>query len=211
MHAHDISHRLHNLIRLGTIAEVDHVRAQCRVKTGELLTDWLYWITLSAGAVRTWQPPTLGEQVVLLSPDGELTAGVVLCGIYSETYPAPSHKSNDTRTEYADGAVITYDAARHHLSVSLPNTGTVICSAPASLTLQSATINLEATAVSCSGDLTVQGQLSYAGGLSGTGGEGAQIQGSIQASGDIQAGGISLSHHRHNGVKSGGDLSGAPQ
>lgn len=211
MPSHDIFHRLHNLIRLGTIAAVDHAQAQCRVKTGELLTDWLHWVTLAAGAVRNWQPPTLGEQVLLLCPGGELSAGVALCGIYSETYPAPSHEANNTLTRYDDGAVIAYDAARHHLNISLPNGGTVALTAPHSVTITSPSLTLNTETVTCTGDLIVQGHLSYAGGLSGTGGEGAQIEGSIQASGDIQAGGISLSRHRHSGVESGGSLSGGPQ
>ncbi len=211
MQSHDIFHRFHNLIRLGTIAAVDHARAQCRVKTGELLTDWLYWVTLAAGAVRTWRPPTLGEQVLLLCPDGELTAGVALCGIYSDAYSAPSHEAKNTLTQYDDGAMIAYDAARHHLSASLPNGGTIVLSAPNAVTIKSPSVTLDAQTVTCTGNLNVQGHFSYAGGLSGTGGEGAQIDGSIHASGDIQAGGISLSHHRHNGVESGGSLSGVPQ
>src|ERR1700749_1277017 len=117
MQLNDFFHRLHNLIRVGTIAAVDHARAQCRVKTGELLTDWLCWVSLAAGAVRTWQPPSLGEQVLLLCPGGELSAGVALCGLYSASYPAPSNEANHYLTQYADGTVIAYDAAHHYLSI----------------------------------------------------------------------------------------------
>ena len=49
---------IHNLIRLGTIAEVDHARARVRVQSGELLTNWLPWIEARAGTTRDWDPPT---------------------------------------------------------------------------------------------------------------------------------------------------------
>ncbi|WMR36092.1 phage baseplate assembly protein V, partial [Metapseudomonas otitidis] len=35
---------LENLIRLGTIAEVDHAAARVRVQSGQLLTGWLPWL-----------------------------------------------------------------------------------------------------------------------------------------------------------------------
>lgn len=53
---------VHNLIRLGTIAEVDHSHAQVRVQSGELLTNWLPWLEARAGTTRTWSAPTVGEQ-----------------------------------------------------------------------------------------------------------------------------------------------------
>ena len=81
---------LHNLIRLGTIAEVDHRAARVRVKTGELLTDWLPWLEGRAGTTRDWDPPTKGEQVILFSPGGDPANGVVLCGLCSNAHPAPA-------------------------------------------------------------------------------------------------------------------------
>ena len=41
-----------------------------------------------AGADREWDPPTIGEQVVLLSPSGNLAQGVVLTGLFSDLIPA---------------------------------------------------------------------------------------------------------------------------
>ncbi len=204
MHTPDIFRLLHNLLRFGTIAAVDHQRAQCRVKTGELTTDWLNWVTLAAGNTRTWQAPTLGEQVLLLSPGGELSAGVALCGLYCDSYGAPSHEASLHLMQYPDGAVLAYDHAQHTLQVNLPDSGAITLNTPG-------TITLNAPHTVCTGHLTVQGQLSYAGGLVGKGGEGAQIEGSLHASGDIQAGGLSLAHHRHGGVEAGGSLSGEPQ
>lgn len=63
----ELTRRLDNLIRLGTIAKVDHAAARCRVKS----RTWLPWIALRAGATLDWNPPTEGEQCVLFSPSGE--------------------------------------------------------------------------------------------------------------------------------------------
>ncbi len=58
--------RLQNLIRVGVVVEVDTQKG-CRVKTGDLVTDWLKWITLRAGQTRTLSAPSKGEQVLILA------------------------------------------------------------------------------------------------------------------------------------------------
>ncbi|MFQ6296002.1 phage baseplate assembly protein V [Escherichia coli] len=60
-----------NLIRTGVVTEVDRENWLCRVKTGELETNWISWLTLRAGNARTWWRPSEGEQVVLLSLGGK--------------------------------------------------------------------------------------------------------------------------------------------
>ncbi len=197
MHSTELSRLLHNLLRFGTIAAVDHQRAQCHVKAGELTTDWLNWFTLATGRTRTWQAPTLGEQVLLLSPGGELSTGVVLFELYCDSYPASSDQASLHLMQYPDGAVLAYDHTQHTLQVNLPDGGAITLATPG-------TITLNAPHTVCTSHLTEQGQLSYAGGLVGKGGEGARIEGSLHASGDIQAGGVSLTHHRHGGVEAGG-------
>lgn len=85
---------IHNLIRTGTIAEVDHAAARVRVKSGALLTDWLPWIESRAGTSRSWNPPTVGEQVMLFSPGGDPAAGLVLTGLFSNAHPTPANSAD---------------------------------------------------------------------------------------------------------------------
>ncbi|MEQ4541139.1 MAG: phage baseplate assembly protein V [Billgrantia sp.] len=108
---------INNLIRLGTIAEVDHATARVRVKAGELLTAWLPWLEARAGTTRTWSPPTVGEQVVLLSPGGDLAAAVVLTGIYQEAHPAPNSSPNVIGRWLPDGTRIEYDHEAKTLTI----------------------------------------------------------------------------------------------
>ena len=119
----EIRRRLDNMIRLGTIAQVDHAKALCRVQSGAILTGWLPWLSLRAGTTKRWNPPSNGEQCIVYSPSGELAQGIALVGIYSSNNPAPGNVANLDRTTYPDGAVIEYDAAAHKLRAQLPGGG----------------------------------------------------------------------------------------
>ena len=53
----EIMRLITNLIRTGTVTEVDRDNWLCRVKVGDLETNWINWInwlTLHAGGARTW-------------------------------------------------------------------------------------------------------------------------------------------------------------
>ncbi len=74
----EIMRLITNLIRTGVVTEVDRENWLCRVKTGELETNWISWLTLRAGNARTWWRPSEGEQVVLLSLGGNLETAFAL-------------------------------------------------------------------------------------------------------------------------------------
>src|SRR5689334_18717645 len=110
-----------NLIRLGSIAQVDHDAQRVRINVGGNLTDWRPWITLRSGDAQTWWPPSVGEQVILFSPEGDLMQSVVLPAVYSEQFPSPSTNPAHHTVHYPDGAVIQYDSAAHQLTAIIPN------------------------------------------------------------------------------------------
>ncbi|TDL95680.1 phage baseplate assembly protein V [Stutzerimonas stutzeri ATCC 17588 = LMG 11199] len=130
MNITDLLRRLENLIRLGTIAAVDHAAARCTVSTGGLSVPNLPWLALRAGSSSDWDPPTVGEQCILVAPSGEPALGVALVGLYSQQRPAPSNSATVRRRKYPDGAVIDYDHASHTLSATLPAGGKVQLTAP---------------------------------------------------------------------------------
>lgn len=135
MNITDLIRRLDNLIRIGTIAAVDHQAARCTVKTGGLTVPNLPWQAQRAGSSRDWDAPTVGEQCILLSPSGEPAQGVVLVGLYSQQRPAPSNSANLRRRTYPDGAVIDYDHATHTLTATLPGGGKAKLTAPGGVTI----------------------------------------------------------------------------
>jgi phage baseplate assembly protein V len=207
----DLLRSLQNLIRLGTIAEVKGAKA--RVRLGPTLTtEWLKWATPRAGSTRTWSAPTIGEQVIVFSPGGDLTRGVILPALYSQEFDAPETSDTIHTTHYPDGAVVQYDHAAHALTATLPG-GT------ATITADKVTSNAPSTI--CTGDLTVMKNLIVNGATALNGGVHAKagaaggvamaVQGTIKASEDVLAGAISLAKHAHGSVKAGGDQSGGPQ
>lgn len=76
----DVIRRLENLIRVGHVFAVDTEKRLCRVKSGDLETNWIKWICHRAGDDVDWWPPTVGEQVLLFSLSGELTTAFALLG-----------------------------------------------------------------------------------------------------------------------------------
>ncbi|WP_353287798.1 phage baseplate assembly protein V [Wolbachia endosymbiont (group B) of Gerris lacustris] len=115
----ELNRKLANVIRIGVVKEIDYEKAKVRVKIGEFLTDWLPWITSKAGKDRDWSPPDIDGQVMVFSPLGELSLGVVLAGIYQEKYPAPENKKEINSIKFQDGTKFTYDKGKHHLEIEV--------------------------------------------------------------------------------------------
>ncbi len=124
----DLPRKLDNLIRLGIVKEVNCGMAKVRVKTiGNILTDWLPWVTARAGEDRSWSAPSIGEQVIVLSPSGEITKGIVLPAIYYEKYPLPDgSKEEVSGFVFKDGTVVYYDRNGHKFTVSIKEEGTLV-------------------------------------------------------------------------------------
>lgn len=120
----DLSRRVENLLRVGSIAHVELAqKPRVRVQIGDILTAWIPAATLRAGASKTWNPPTVGEQVLVVSPSGDLASAFAVLAINSNHYPAPCTEANITRDVFPDGAQIDYDHTEHHYSITLPNDG----------------------------------------------------------------------------------------
>lgn len=98
----EIMRLITNLIRTGVVTEVDRENWLCRVKTGDLETNWINWLTLRAGNARTWWKPSEGEQVVLLSLGGNLETAFALPAVYSNQFAPPSTSADACVTEHPD-------------------------------------------------------------------------------------------------------------
>lgn len=192
----ELSRKIENMIRIGTIHDVDHAARRVRVKSGNLHTEWLKWKCERAGSTRDWNPPTVGEQVMILSPSGELANGIVIPSIYSDAHDSPSGSAAEHVTAYPDGARVSYN----HDSGALIASGIKTALVQAS---EQVTINCPETHVT--GTLTVDGLLTYKGGMAGSGGGAA----AAVIDGDVVIGGISFLGHGHPDPQ-GGDV-GAPQ
>ena len=184
----ELNRLVENLIRLGTIAEVQFAPPRVKVSTGGIMTTWLPWIALRAGADQVWDPPTVNEQVMLFSPSGQLANGVVVTGLFSDSIPANGDRAGLYRRTFADGAVIEYDSEAHHLSAALPDGGT--------------------TSLVSKGGIRIEGPITHIGDYTQTGNQ--NITGEVTVSVDVVAAGISLVKHRHGEVMKGEGSTGEP-
>jgi len=118
----ELERRLSNTIRPGTVLEADYSKARIRVTMGDNTSAWLPWLTSRAGEDRTWHAPEVGEQVIVMAPGGELSAGYVMPGgIYKNDYPANADKAEISRTTYKDGAILEYNREAHTHLLQLPS------------------------------------------------------------------------------------------
>lgn len=171
------------MLALGVIESVDRAAGECVVRMGEIVSGPVPWIERSAGETVTWLPPSVGQQVVVLAPEGEIQAALVLGGVFSNAHPVPAHPDRDAQILFKDGAALSYDATAHRLEIILPGGGALALTAP--------------------GGVDITGPVSITGDLS--------VEGTVTASDDVEADGISLVGHTHNGVAAGSASTGAPQ
>ncbi|MDF9433024.1 phage baseplate assembly protein V [Chromohalobacter israelensis] len=208
---------IHNLIRLGTIDQVDHEASRVRVISGELVTDWLPWIEGRAGTTRDWDPPTKGEQVVVFSPGGDPAAGVVLTGLYRRAHPAPANSGDVWQRVFPDGAVLEYDHAAHHLRASLPGSAGLTASGPVTVSADGAieaTTESTLTATAAGGatinaNTLINGNLTLNGNFSQPAGKKATMAGDVAFKGAVTSNGKDISSkHAHDKVEPGSGTSG---
>ena len=172
----ELARQLANVVRPGIVVRVDHEQAKVRVQSGELLTQWLPWLTQRAGNNRNWQPLEVGEQVLLLCPCGDPAQAWVLGSGYQENSPAPSSDPDIEIYRFSDGAQFQYDRKFQRLSIHLPSGGRTI---------------LDSTGgIEFDGDLTVNGNITATGEIT-------DHTRSMQADRDI------YNSHKHSGVASG--------
>ncbi|MDK1287367.1 phage baseplate assembly protein V [Pseudoalteromonas umbrosa] len=144
----DMQHRFAKLISIGTVEEVDYDLARVKVRIGEWLTAKLPWLTNQAAQDMTWQAPEVGEQVLVLSPSGDMAQGIVLGSLYANGHEQPHFKMNHVvdatstggalvqalsaiapesrehvhRAHYQDGAIVQYDRENHAYDIFVPQT-----------------------------------------------------------------------------------------
>ncbi|ABE64065.1 Phage-related baseplate assembly protein V [Nitrobacter hamburgensis X14] len=89
----DLERRNRNRRRTGVVTEVDHAKGLARVKFSEkpkpYLSPWVPWQEIAAGGIKTHIPPTVGEQVDVVSESGDLTDGIIEMSTPSDKNPRP--------------------------------------------------------------------------------------------------------------------------
>lgn len=204
----EIMRLITNLIRTGIVSEVDKVNWLCRVKTGDLETNWINWLTLRAGNTRTWWKPSVGEQVVLLSLGGNLETAFALPAIYSEAFPPPDYSEDGSTTVFKDGGWFQYEPESGQLLIR--NIKSVLIEASDKIELNTAQFVVNAEQTRLNSPTVITGDTAIHGGTVLNGG--AKINGDVtQGGGQMSSNSVVVDDHDHGGVQRGGGRTDGPK
>jgi phage baseplate assembly protein V len=168
----DLQQRLANLMRVGRVHSIDLAGARLRVafgKDGANVSGWVPWMTSRAGVTREWNPPAVGEQVVLMSPSGQDNSGFAMPGgIYRTDAPANGNTAGQVVLDLPE------------TGAWLIRIGNVVIQAlnnTAKITVGGKSLEVTPLKILINGDVEVTGK--------------------INTTGDVIAGSISLQTHTH--------------
>lgn len=108
----DQDRRLHGLVRIGKITEVDPAAGRARVHLGgDAQSAWLPWLAGRAGAIAEWAPLAVGEQVMVLAPGGDASQAAIIGSLFGGSNAAPSSDGAAWRLEMGGSSIeMTADA-----------------------------------------------------------------------------------------------------
>lgn len=175
------------ILRYGKVVSVDLAAGTVTVRTGEVETAPIPFLTGRAGATRHWSPLSEGEQVLLACPGGDIEAAIAIGSIAQDAFPLPANTLREL-IAFGDGALLSYDPAAHHLEIKLPAGASMSIFADGGLEIE--------------GDTSIRGNVAIEGDV--------EVTGTIAADDDVLGGGKSLKNHVHKSVSSGNALSGKP-
>lgn len=122
----DNASRIAASTRHGVVEQIDHAGNCVRIRTGNLLTDWLPMSHGRAGGTRDWDPLTIGEQVTLQCPSGDLTQARLLPSLNSDSAPPPAGAgAGNIIRDYPDGARWMHDHANSVHVLHVPPGGKI--------------------------------------------------------------------------------------
>lgn len=185
----EVQRRLANLIMIGTIVEVDTAEVRATVQIGELLTGFLPWLAPRAARMNGWLPPLPGEQVIVISHNGDPAQGLIIGSLHSDANPAPSDDPELYRILFEDGSYVEYHTGNKLMR--LFSSGDIEAEAVGNIKAK-AGVNIEAEAganikAAAGGDVTVDagGSIAATAGSDITADAGGKI--AATAGGDITA------------------------
>ncbi len=119
----ELERRLANGVREGTVDQVDPSRKRVRLRLGgpdeqPFLSPWVPY-SQTAGALKIHTPPSVGQQMTLISPAGDLRRGQAFPFTWSDAEPSPSDDGDRHVLTFGDlRAEITPDGLRIQLGES---------------------------------------------------------------------------------------------
>jgi phage baseplate assembly protein V len=177
--AADLQNRLSRVITVGTVSEVDYQKARVKVTMGEWTTTWLPWVTTRASNDIGWWALELDEQVLVISPSGDMAQGIVIGSIFQQQQQdvvsdiEVEKRNSIHRIQYLDGTIIEYDRDKHRLKADVKgdvellveknlkatvteNVEIIVEGEMTATVSQAATIKAETITLEATGDMTLK-------------------------------------------------------
>lgn len=85
--AAEVDRRVANLLQIGVVTSVSS-SGRVRVQIGDLESPEIPVAVQRAGAIRFWAMPSVGEQVVVAAPSGDVARAVVLASLPASNEPS---------------------------------------------------------------------------------------------------------------------------
>ncbi len=118
----ELERRVRNQIQPARVIAIEDSGQRVQVQYGRNTSPYLRWFTPAAGAIKEYRCPSVDEQCALINYGGgdNSTQAWVLCGIWSDQYPAPTGQTHLHLTEYPDGSVVEHNGQTgdHTLKIS---------------------------------------------------------------------------------------------
>jgi phage baseplate assembly protein V len=111
----EMNRRLLQIVRIGVIQEIDYTKVKARVKVGDNVTGWRPWVSQA----KAWIPPAVGDQVVVLSPNGDFEQGVLLPALYHSKSKPPSNKKNELKIKLSESSSVCFDSNLENLTIKI--------------------------------------------------------------------------------------------
>lgn len=96
--------RMNNMLREGVVKKVDFEKGLAIVDAHGVETKPLPWFE-QAGDVNEWTPLSVGQRVMLVSPDGDPGKAAIMRGGFTDDTPQPHNKGAEKRTTIGDCTV----------------------------------------------------------------------------------------------------------
>jgi hypothetical protein len=77
--------RISNMMREGTVTEVDHAKGVAKADIGGFETKEIPWAQ-RAGEIKEWNPVSVGERILVVNPTGEVGNGIIMPGGFSKEF-----------------------------------------------------------------------------------------------------------------------------
>lgn len=158
---------------IGVVTLVDF---ETRRAVVEIEDDWslapLPWIEARAGRTRTSSPPSIGEQVIVLSPSGDPAFGLILKGVPSDAHTPSEVREGLELIETEAGYSDRWDEDAKVRTIDIPEGGKLIISlaGTAMVTAEGDTLTLSAGGaeiVLTDGKITLDGDVVLGGAAGG--------------------------------------------